>query len=128
MSDDGEEQESIAAREDALYAALTASDGDALEDLFSEDLCYIHSTSIAETKAENIAGQRHGLHRHGPITTVTRSTRVLGETAVTLGIIDMVDTAHGDPYNLRLRQTLVWVKEQDGVWRLLVRQTTRLPD
>jgi hypothetical protein len=38
----------------------------------------------------------------------------------------MVDTAHGQPFTMRLRETLVWVKE-DGVWRLLVRQATKLP-
>jgi hypothetical protein len=41
-------------------------------------------------------------------------------------MIDMVDTAHGAPYTIRLQETLVWVKEA-GTWRLLVRQATRLP-
>jgi 4-hydroxy-4-methyl-2-oxoglutarate aldolase len=116
----------IAEREEALYAALATNDAAAFDDLFSDDVTYVHSTSIAETKAENIAGQRHGVHRHGPTTTVNRRTRILGDVAVTHGVIDMIDTAHGDPFSIRLRQTLVWVRE-DGVWRLLVRQATRIP-
>jgi ketosteroid isomerase-like protein len=127
VSDQSSQVAEIAEREAALYAALTASDADALDDLFSGDLTYIHSTSIAETKAEQLAGQRHGVHRHGPIRTVHGDTRILGETAVTRGLIDMIDTAHGEPFTLRLRQTLVWVRENDGAWRLLVRQATRVP-
>lgn len=127
MQDDEVELQRVAEREGQLYAALAGEDIDAFEDIFSDDVTYIHSTSIAETKAENIAGQRHGVHRHGPTTTVSKHTRVIGEVAVTRGVIDMLDTAHAEPFHIRLRETLVWVKE-DGDWRLLVRQATRLPD
>jgi ketosteroid isomerase-like protein len=121
-----EDAKRIAEREQALYAGLTASDADALAEVFSDDLTYIHSTSVAETKAENLAGQRHGVHKHGRITPLDKRTRVFGDVAVTRGMIDMVDTAHGAPYTIRLQETLVWVKEA-GTWRLLVRQATRLP-
>jgi hypothetical protein len=67
-----EDAKLIAEREQALYAGLTASDADALGGVFSDDVTYIHSTSIAETKAENLAGQRSGLHRHGPITPLNK--------------------------------------------------------
>jgi ketosteroid isomerase-like protein len=122
----GDESKAIAERENALYAALTASDADALADILSDDVTYIHSTSVAENKAEQLAGQRHGVHKHGPIATVERRTQVFGNVAVSCGMIDMVDTAHGQPFTLRLRETLVWVKE-GAVWRLLVRHATRLP-
>lgn len=116
----------IAEREKALYAGLTASDAAALADIFSDDVTYIHSTSIAETKEENLAGQRNGVHRHGAITPLNTRTRIFGNVAVTRGMIDMVDTAHGAPYTIRLQETLVWIKEGD-TWRLLVRQATKLP-
>ena len=116
----------IAERENQLYAALTASDYKALGDIFSDDVTYIHSTAIAETKAENLAGQRTGVHKHGPIAPLNKRTRVFGDIAVTRGVIDMVDTAHITPFTIRLQETLVWIKEGD-IWRLLVRQATRLP-
>jgi len=116
----------IVERENARYAALTASDADALDDILSDDVTYIHSTSIAETKDAQLAGQRHGVHRHGAIATIERRTRMFGNIAVTRGVIDMVDTAHGQPFTMRLRETLVWIEEGE-VWRLLVRQATKLP-
>jgi uncharacterized protein (TIGR02246 family) len=118
--------ELVAAREDALYAALASGDTGAFDDLFADDVTYIHSTGVAETKAENIAGQAHGVHRHGPTTTVSKRTRIIGDVAVTRGVIDMIDTAHGEPYSFRLCQTLVWIRA-DGTWRLLVRHATKIP-
>jgi Domain of unknown function (DUF4440) len=97
--------ELVAAREDALYAALASGDTGAFDDLFADDVTYIHSTGVAETKAENIAGQAHGVHRHGPTTTVSKRTRIIGDVAVTRGVIDMID----------------------GTWRLLVRHATKIP-
>jgi ketosteroid isomerase-like protein len=116
----------IAEREKALYAALTASDADALADVLSDDVTYIHSTGIAETKQENMAGQRNGVHKHGPIKRLHGKTQISGDLAVTRGVIDMVDTAHGAPFTLRLCESLVWIREA-GTWRLLLRHATRLP-
>lgn len=116
----------VAEREEALYDALATSDVAAFEDLFAEDCTYIHSTGIAETKTENVLGQAHGVHQHGRTRAVSGSTRLLGEVAITRGLIDMLDTAHDEPFTIRLRQTLVWVRE-DGDWRLLLRQATRIP-
>lgn len=126
MSDDGADLQAIAEREEALYRAIELSDGDAFEEILSADATYIHSTSVAETREEAAAGQRHGVFKHGPTFTVAKETRLFSDVAVTRGIIDMLDTAHGEPFRLRLRQTLVWTKE-DGVWKLLVRHATKIP-
>lgn len=118
--------EAVAEREDAFYRALEASDADAFEELLSADATDIHWSSVAETRDEFVAGQRHGLFKHGPTVIVERGTRLLGDAAVTRGIVDILDTGHGEPVRLRLRQTLLWVRE-DGAWKLLVRQATRIP-
>jgi hypothetical protein len=116
----------IEERESELYLALWHSDSDAFMNILSADATYIHSTSIAETREEAAAGQRHGVFKHGEVVTVERNTRVFKDVVVTRGVIDMVDTAHDVPFEFRLRQTLIWIWEDDD-WRLLVRQTTRLP-
>ncbi len=121
-----EDAKIIAEREKALYAALSTSDADALADIMSDDVTYVHSTGIAETKQENLAGQRSGVHKHGPITRLHGKTQISGDLALTRGVIDMVDTAHGTPFTLRLCESLVWLREA-GTWRLLLRHPTRLP-
>jgi hypothetical protein len=111
-------------REKQLYAGLTASSAEILDDVMSESLTYVHSQGIAETKRENLIGQQSGLFRHGHIERRNGETRVYGDLAVTNGLIDMVDLAHGSAQTLHLEQTLIWIKE-GGKWRLLSRSATK---
>src|ERR1700760_2545755 len=48
--------------EDARYAAQTKSDFDAMQRLFGDDLVYVHSTAVVDSKASYIDRQRSGLH------------------------------------------------------------------
>ena len=48
--------------EDARYAAQTKSDFDALERLYGDDLVYVHSSAVTDSKASYIERQRSGLH------------------------------------------------------------------
>src|ERR1700760_3715468 len=48
--------------EDARYAAQTKSDFDTLERLYGDDLVYVHSTAVVDSKASYIERQRSGLH------------------------------------------------------------------
>jgi hypothetical protein len=48
--------------EDARYAAQTKSDFDALERLYGDDLVYVHSSAVVDSKASYIDRQRSGLH------------------------------------------------------------------
>lgn len=114
----------IEGQEKALYEALARSDGDLLEEIFSDDLVYIHSEGVADTKYENIIGQRDGFFKHGRVHRINGCTSVFGDIAVTVGAIEMIDLGHGPANDLHLEQTLVWVKET-GAWRLLLRQATK---
>src|SRR5690242_13232993 len=48
--------------EDARYAAQTKSDFDGMQRLFGDDLVYVHSTAVVDSKASYIDRQRSGLH------------------------------------------------------------------
>ncbi len=111
-------------REKRLYEGLTASSAEILDDVMSEDIVYIHSQGIADTKQDNLIGQQSGLFKHGPITRRNGYTTIYGDMAVTTGMTDMIDLAHGPATTLHLEQTLIWINE-DGTWRLLLRQATR---
>lgn len=117
----------ITDRENALWQAMLAFDHAALDGILSDELCYIHSTGVAETKAEYFAAMRRGLYEYGAITIVSNRTRLFADAAVTSGVMEMAVGANGSAKHvIRLLHVLVWRREA-GTWRLLLRQATRIP-
>lgn len=127
-ADAEEAARAVERREQQFYAAQTASDVDALDDIMSDRLdTFIHTTGIVDTKVSYLAGVRRGAYSHGPIVRIHGETRVSGAVAVILGVIDMVATPPDrTPFSMRLHQTLVFEKEGNR-WRLTLRHATRLP-
>ena len=117
----------IRAAEASLYRAMIAKDFPALEKILSADLVYIHSTGVAETKAEYLAGVGRGLYDYETITSRDVTIRGHGDVAVMHGLVDMSVSETGKPRDLiHLLFTLVWAR-QAGTWRLSLRQATRIP-
>ena len=107
---------------------MIAQDFAALRRLLADDLVYIHSTAVAETKDAYLAGVAQGLYDYATIDSRDVTTRIDGATAVQTGTVAMAVSARGEPKQLtQLLFTLVWTRGADG-WRLAVRQATRIPD
>jgi ketosteroid isomerase-like protein len=119
--------QTITERENQLYEAMLAFDYQALDDILSDEVSYVHSTGVVETKAAYFAGLRQGLYEYGAITIRSGHTRTFEDVAITRGIMEMLVGANGSAKNtIRLQHVLVWRREA-GTWRLLLRQATRLP-
>jgi ketosteroid isomerase-like protein len=119
------EQQVLACERD-LYRAQIAGDVAALRPMLSTGLVYIHSTGIAETAEEYLAGVRDKLYEYGMIETRETRLRVFADLAIMNGIVDMTVSAHGAPKQLiHLLFCLTWIR-QDGAWRLDFRQATRM--
>ena len=121
-------QDEIVALERRLYAAQVAGDRAAIAPMLSADLRYLHSTGVAETREEYLDGVADGLYEYGTI--ASRDTRLVaaGDLVVQDGVVDMTVSAHGAPKHLiHLLFCLVWRRE-DGAYKLLYRQATRIPD
>lgn len=117
----------IMACERALYRAQVAGDVDALAPMLGSALVYIHSTGIAESKDEYLAGVADGLYEYGSIESRDTRLQVFAGVALLNGIVDMTVSAHGAAKQLiHLLFCLAWVR-QDDVWRLDFRQATRIP-
>ena len=71
-----------AAAEQALYRAMIEQDFAALDAILADDVVYIHSTAVAETKDGYLAGVRNGLYDYGSIESDGSTVRVCGEVAV----------------------------------------------
>jgi ketosteroid isomerase-like protein len=117
----------ITETEQTLYRAMIAQDFAALDALLAEDVVYIHSTTVAETKDAYLAGVRNGLYDYSAISSSNVTLRHCGEVAIQTGTVRMNVGARGTPpAPITLLFTLVWKREQQG-WRLWQRHATRAP-
>ena len=123
---DGDER-AIAEAERSLYLAMIGRDFAALDRLLSPDLCYVHSTGVAENKAIYLEGVARGRYEYESIASRDVRTRIFGHGAVSSGIVDMSVGAIGESKRRTpLLFVLVWTRPPAGEWQLDYRQATRL--
>ena len=117
----------ISSAEGALYAAMIAKDFVVLRELLAPDLFFVHSTGVAETRDEYLAGVAAGWYEYESIVSRDPRIRIDNDTAVVDGLVDMKVGVAGKPRDLlHLLVVLVWVRTS-GRWRLYLRQATRIP-
>jgi hypothetical protein len=83
--------------ESALYRAMIAQDFATLRRLLADDLVYIHSTAVAETKDAYLTGVAQGLYDYATIDSRDVTIRIDGATAVQTGTVAMSVSARGEP-------------------------------
>jgi ketosteroid isomerase-like protein len=116
----------VAAAEQALYRAMIAQDFAALDALLADDVVYIHSTAVAESKQGYFDGVRQGLYEYEAIASRNVAIRFCGDVAIQTGTVEMTVGARGGlRASIRLLFTLVWKHEAQG-WRLWQRHATRM--
>jgi hypothetical protein len=121
-------QAQIAALEQRLYRAQVASSVTDIEPMLSAGLRYLHSTGVAESRDEYLAGVAGRLYEYGHIASRDVRLNVSEDLAIQDGVVDMTVSAHGLPKTLiHLLFCLVWRRE-GAQWKLLYRQATRIPD
>ena len=126
MTDEAAVKEVLLA-EGALYRAMIDKDFAALERILAPDLVYAHSTAVAETKQEYLAGVAAGLYDYESIASHDTRVRVQAPVALIDGVCHMRVGAKGQRKELlHLLFVLVWVKA-DGAWRLEHRHAIRIP-
>jgi hypothetical protein len=113
--------------ERALYRAQIAGRVEEIEPLLGADLVYIHSTGVAESKEEYLAGVSDRLYEYGTIESRDTHLHVFADVAIINGIVDMTVSAHGAAKQLiHLLFCLIWTRHGDA-WLLAFRQATRMP-
>jgi ketosteroid isomerase-like protein len=117
----------IAAAEQSLYRAMIEQDFEALDAILADDVVYVHSTAVAETKDGYLAGVRNGLYEYASVESDAATVAFSGDVAVQTGRSRMSVGARGQPMAaINLLVTLVWRREPTG-WRLWRRHATRFP-
>ena len=116
----------ILALEDRRYAAMTSNDLAALEALFHEDMLYVHSTGVVDTKASYLQALQSGKTRYEAAKRMDERVRLLGDTALVTGTAKFDVFVNGTSKALNLCFLNVWTKTPSG-WKFIGWQSCSLP-
>jgi len=115
--------------EDARFRAQVEKDVAALDELVADELIYIHSNALVESKSDFLASVQSGKIVYAAMAAEDgRSVRPYGrKTAVVNGVVKVSGQYQGGQFDIRLRYTALYRKIKK-VWQLTRWQSTRIPD
>ena len=107
--------------------AMVDQDAAKLKNIICKDLIYTHSSARLDTKESLIGNMESGAAVYKACTPSDVEALDLGDSVVLTGRADITVEAHGNPNSFSVRFTDVW-QNQDGTWRMVAWQSTKLPD
>ena len=116
----------VKAAELQRFEAAEKNDLDALGKLLADDLTYTHSTGVLETKVVFLDSLKSGKLQFKKIEPSDQQVRVYGTTAIINGTAKVAVVSQGQPKDISLRFTDVWVN-RGGHWQMVAWQSTKLP-
>ena len=117
----------IRAAELERFDAQIKRDTMALKRLLSDDLIYVHSNGLTESKAHFIESVATGRIRYDSLVPVKLEHRIYGTTAVGNGRVRAQVEVGGQTVKVDLLFTTVLL-ERHGRWQLVSWQSTRAPE
>jgi ketosteroid isomerase-like protein len=109
----------------ARVKALVENDVDALEALLADDLTYVHSNGMLDSKASYIDGLRSGRSRYLTMDMSEVSVRSVGDT----GLINARFNARvkvGDREVNPVARVLIVYAKRDGRWQMIAWESTSI--
>jgi ketosteroid isomerase-like protein len=121
------EQQVLQAEKDR-FAAMQKVDEAALNRLLSDDLTYVHTSALLQTKKEFIDSLKSGAIKYVSMTPSEADwkVRIIGNVAIVNGAAAVHVVDHGTDLNFKLRYTTVHTN-RSGSWQLLSWEATRFP-
>lgn len=107
--------------------AMVDQDAAKLRNMICKDLIYTHSSARLDTKESLIGNMESGATVYKACTPSDVEALDLSDSVVLTGRADITVEAHGSPNSFSVRFTDVW-QNQDGTWRMVAWQSTKLPD
>lgn len=121
-------REQVLAAEDARFAAMIRADAADLGEWLAEDLQYVHSSAVVETRAQLLDSIASGRIRYLAVTPADRQVVLLGAgAAIVRGRGRFQVAAGGAALDLQIRYLAVY-SERGGRWRLRSWQSLRIPE
>jgi hypothetical protein len=107
------------------YRALIAADADAAGELLHEDLLYVHSSGVVDTKTSYLAALGSGT-RYRAAHLGESTVRRYGDVAMIHGTVTLEAEVGGVPRVLPIDFVNVWVLGSGG-WQMVHWQSTLIP-
>lgn len=114
--------------EERLRAAIVAEDTATLADLLAPEYLSTSAVGHTSTRDESLLAYGAGMVRVDSAAIGNLDIRSYGRTAVSLGLMRWGGSAAGRPFAATVRFQHVWVRQDDGRWRLVASQLTTQPE
>lgn len=113
----------ISESENKRYEALIAADHELLNDLYHDDLIYIHSNGVKENKHEFINNVVSKKYRYLKMKREDEDIRIIGSFGIITGIGFFETMLSGKILEVRVHFHSIWVRNLDG-WKFYSWQAT----
>jgi ketosteroid isomerase-like protein len=121
-----EDVRSVLAAEDRRYQAMQDADLTTLDELFTDELSYAHSSGARDTKSQYVEKVRSGYYVYRRIDHPVERVAVVGDTAIVVGRMTADLEVQGTPKTIDNLALAVWTRAS-GDWRLLAYAPSSLP-
>ncbi len=106
---------------------ITTNNFPLLEKVLAEDLHYLHSTGVVDTKVSYIKSMSSGKQKYASGKINDLKIRVYGSAALINGDANFEFVTDGKPGKARLKYTHVFAKTAKG-WQLVSHQSLKVPE
>jgi ketosteroid isomerase-like protein len=120
-------QAEVQAAENAWISAIKAKDAAALGRVLADDLIYVHSGGVVDSKAQYIAKVTSGKQVYKGVDQFKLKIRGEGSVATAQYWARMRGINAAGDFDDKLVVAHIWVKT-GGVWRMAYHQTTKVPE
>ncbi len=124
MSDNGQ---MIIELDKKRMTAMARKDVAALKDLLCKGLVYTHSSARQDTKQSLIEAMESGKTVYTSMEPSEVKAQDLGNAVVLTGVAAISVNSNGKPNTFRVRFVDVY-ENQNGTWRMIAWQSTKIPD
>ena len=107
--------------------AMAQKDVAALKNMICKGLVYTHSSGRQDTKQSLLDGMESGSTVYTSIVPSEVKAQDLGNAVVLTGLAAISVNSNGKPNSFRVRFTDVY-ENQNGTWRMITWQSTKLPE
>src|SRR5688572_20662340 len=107
--------------------AMAQKDVATLENVLCKTLVYTHSSARQDTKQSLIEGMRSGTTVYTSVEPSEVKAKDLGNAVLLTGLAAISVNSSGKPNSFRVRFTDVY-ENQNGTWRMVAWQSTKIPE